>query len=150
VVVHRLVAGLLVIGGAGAASSCGSAVEVRPPAHAAACEPATGKWPTTVARQARAEVDVDGDQRDAAAWGDPAVIATCGWPAVGPTDDECLDIDGVYWVVERLTDGVRFTTFGRDPAIEVLVPEAYAPEPLLLPAFRDAARALPENGRRCR
>jgi hypothetical protein len=150
VVVHRLAAGLLVIGGAGVLSSCGSAVEVRPPAHAAACEPATDRWPTTVARRDRVEVDVDGDDRDAAAWGDPAVIATCGWPALGPTEDECLDVDGVYWVVDRLDDGVRFTTFGRDPAIEVLVPAAYAPEPLLLPAFRDAARALPENGRRCR
>jgi hypothetical protein len=87
---------------------------------------------------------------DARAWGDPAVIATCGWPALAPTTQECLDVDGVYWVVERLSDGVRFTTFGRDPAIEVLVPHAYAPEPLLLPAFAPAVRALPENGRACR
>jgi hypothetical protein len=87
---------------------------------------------------------------DARAWGDPAVIATCGWPPLAPTTQECLDVDGVYWVVERLSDGVRFTTFGRDPAIEVLVPHAYAPEPLLLPAFAPAVRALPENGRACR
>ena len=149
-VVPRLVAGLLVIGGAGVLSSCGSAVDVRTPPHSAACEPVTGRWPTTVAGRERAEVDVTGDERDAAAWGDPAVIATCGWPALGPTDAECLDVDGVYWVVDRLSDGARFTTFGRDPALEVLVPAAYAPEPLLLPAFGDAARALPENGRRCR
>ena len=131
-------------------SACGSGVEVRAPAHVPACEPATEQWPVTVARRDRVEVDVDGDERDAAAWGDPAVIATCGWPALGPTDAECLDVDGVFWVVERLDDGVRFTTFGRDPAIEVLVPDAYAPEPLLLPAFADAARALPGNGRVCR
>jgi hypothetical protein len=150
VVVRRLLAGLLVIGGAGVTSACGSAVDVRPPAHDAACEPATRSWPRTVAGRERVEADVTGDERDAAAWGDPAVIATCGWPALGPTDDECLDVDGVHWVVEQLSDGARFTTFGRDPAIEVLVPEAYAPEPLLLPAFADAARALPANGRRCR
>jgi hypothetical protein len=45
---------------------------------------------------------------------------------------------------------VRFTTFGREPAIEVLVPHAYKPEPLLLPAFGPAAKALPTNGRTCR
>ena len=52
-------------------------------------------------------------------------------------------------MVERLSDGARFTTFGTDPAIEVLVPKAYAPEPLLLPAFGPAAKALPQNGRHC-
>jgi len=51
--------------------------------------------------------------------------------------------------VRKLSDGAAFTTFGRDPAIEVLVPQAYSPEPLLLPAFGDAARALPANGRTC-
>ncbi len=86
---------------------------------------------------------------DAAAWGDPAIIATCGWPALGPTEQECLAVDGVDWVAEPLSDGVRFTTFGRTPALEVLVPDAYKPEPLLLPAFRAVAEALPGNGRRC-
>jgi hypothetical protein len=45
---------------------------------------------------------------------------------------------------------VRFTTFGRTPAIEVLVPDAYTPEPLLLPAFTAAARAIPQGTHRCR
>jgi Protein of unknown function (DUF3515) len=143
--------GLLVLGVAGVAlSGCSDAVEVTPPAHAAACEPATAKWPATVGGHARRGVDVTGDARDAAAWGDPAVIASCGWPALGPTERECLDVDGVYWVAEPLSDGVRFTTFGRDPAMEVLVPHAYRPEPLLLPAFGTAARSLPTNGRTCR
>jgi hypothetical protein len=103
------------------------------------------------ARAVRVEGGADSPaHRDQArAWGDPAIIATCGWPALGPTTDECLEVDGVHWVVEQLSDGAKFTTYGRDPAIEVLVPAAYAPEPLLLPAFRAAARALPDNGRRC-
>ena len=52
-------------------------------------------------------------------------------------------------MVSPLSDGTKFTTFGTDPAIEVLVPKAYAPEPLLLPAFVPAAKALPTNGRHC-
>ena len=36
--------------------------------------------------------------------------------------------------LRTLSDGASATTYGRDPAIEVLIPKAYAPEPLLLPA----------------
>ena len=83
------------------------------------------------------------------AWGDPPIIARCGVPPIGPTTDQCIDVSGIDWVAHRLTDGVRFTTYGRTPAIEVLVPSAYQPEPLLLPALGAAAAASPQGGRRC-
>jgi hypothetical protein len=151
----RAAAGLLVLGVAGGLlSGCGGvdrAVEVSPPGHTPQCDAATRLWPHTVSgKQRRMVRDSGGPEPNARAWGDPAIIATCGWPALGPTDKECLDVDGVYWVAEPLSDGVKFTTFGRDPAIEVLVPKAYQPEPLLLPAFGPAAKALPTNGRQCR
>jgi hypothetical protein len=85
-----------------------------------------------------------------AAWGDPAVVARCGVPGLGPTDTECLEVDGAGWIPEPLSDGTRFTSFGTDPAVEVLVPADYAPEPLLLPAFTAVAEALPRNGLQCR
>jgi len=44
---------------------------------------------------------------------------------------------------------VRFTTYGRSPAIEILVPSTYKPEPLLLPAFDAAASAIPQGERHC-
>jgi hypothetical protein len=84
------------------------------------------------------------------AWGDPAIIARCGLSPVGPTTDQCLDVSGVDWVAHQLTDGVRFTTYGRSPAIEVLVPSAYKPEPLVLPAFAAAASTIPQGERHCR
>ena len=84
-----------------------------------------------------------------AAWGDPAVVARCGLDPLGPTTDDCVSVDGVDWVVRTLSDGSAATTYGRDPAIEVLAPAAYGPVPLLLPAFSAAAGALPTNGRRC-
>ena len=147
-------AGLLVLGVAGAVvyAAWPRGVEVAPPTHQAACEPAAAAWPATVAGKDRRRVRLlrqDSRDADVRAWGDPAIVATCGWPALAPTDKECLDVDGVDWVVEPLSDGARFTTYGRDPAIEVLVPHAYAPEPLLLPAFGGAAKALPANGRTC-
>lgn len=85
-----------------------------------------------------------------AAWGDPAVIARCGMPPLAPTEVECVEVDGVGWIPQALSDGTRFTSFGTDPALEVLVPSRYAPEPLLLPAFSKAAKALPTNGLQCR
>jgi hypothetical protein len=68
---------------------------------------------------------------------------------LGPTTDQCLNVSGVDWVAHRLSDGVRFTTYGRTPAIEVLVPNAYQPEPLLLPAFGKAASAIAQGERHC-
>jgi hypothetical protein len=149
---HALATGLLVLGVAGGVlSACSRGVEVSPPPHHPSCGAATALWPRNVSGRATTPVSASsGRASDAAAWGDPAIIATCGWPALAPTTRECLEVDGVDWVVDRLSDGVRFTTFGRDPAIEVLVPHAYSPEPLVLPAFSPAARALPTNGRTCR
>jgi hypothetical protein len=141
-------AGLLVLGVAGAVLSAvwPRGVDVAVPSYrGTGCDPVG--WPSQVGGHEL--VSTSPLSSRAAAWGDPAVIATCGWPALGPTDQECLDVDGVYWVVESLSDGVRFTTYGREPAIEVLVPHAYAPEPLLLPAFGPAAKGLPSNGREC-
>lgn len=85
-----------------------------------------------------------------AAWGDPAIIARCGVTPPGPTTLECIAVDSVDWIVEPLTDGMVFTTFGRDPAMEVIVPSDYAPEPLMLGAFTGAADVLPHTSLRCR
>lgn len=141
-------AGLLVLGVAGAVMYAvwPRGVSVAVPSYDGRGCSSIG-WPSTVGGQEMTATTPLSPR--AASWGDPAIIATCGWPAIGPTDRECLDVDGVYWVAEPLSDGVRFTTFGRDPAIEVLVPDAYKPEPLLLPAFRHAAETLPTNGRNC-
>ncbi len=86
----------------------------------------------------------------AGAWGNPAVIARCGVPALAPTATPCIEVDGIGWIPQDLSDGTRLTTFGTDPALEVLVPAAHGPAPLLLPAFDAAAMALPRNGLECR
>ena len=127
-----------------------SSVDVTNPADAesAACRSVSAHWPKTVGGQTlRATSSSSAAVR---AWGDPAVIARCGLPPIGPTPDTCLDVSGIDWVAHQLTDGVLFTTYGRTPAIEVLVPNAYKPEPLLLPAFGAAAAAIPQGERHCR
>lgn len=131
-------------------SGCSAAVDVTPPAGAgsSACAAAARAWPQTVSGLKRR--DTTSSSAAVAAWGDPPVIARCGMPVLAPTADPCLEVNGVGWVQTNLSDGTKFTTFGTDPAIEVLVPAAYAPEGLLLPVFTAAAKTLPTTGHVCR
>ena len=136
-------AGLAVL----ALGACSRSTEVAlaPQASAPVCRDV--RWPATVSGHAR--VDTTPADPSVAAWGDPALIARCGLEPLAPTTDECVTVDGVDWVVRRLSDGTMATTYGRDPAVEVLAPTAYGPVPLLLPAFGALARSLPATGRHC-
>jgi hypothetical protein len=84
-----------------------------------------------------------------AAWGDPAIIWRCGVTPPGPTTKDCITVDGIDWVVDPLDDGTGFVTYGRDPAVQVLVPTAYAPETFALPALAAAVGTVPQNEHRC-
>lgn len=84
-----------------------------------------------------------------AAWGDPPIVARCGKAPIGPTEDPCIDINGVDWVATTLDDGTMFTTYGRDPAVEVLVPDAYDSAPMWLPAFGPAVEQIPQTLGEC-
>lgn len=130
-------------------SACSTAVEAAPAPRAdeALCAQVASAWPTQVGGNERVETTVDSPT--VAAWGDPAIIARCGVTSPGPTTDECLSADGVDWVMTRLDDGMRFVTYGRDPAVEVLVPSHYAPEPMLMSAFSQIGSVIPQGERRC-
>ncbi|MGL4177966.1 MAG: DUF3515 family protein [Dermatophilaceae bacterium] len=146
----RRLAAVAAVSGVALLAGCSSTVEVSVPSGGASsgCTAAAALWPDDVSGLSRRSTDPQSPA--VAAWGDPAVVARCGVGAVAPTDTECVEVDGVGWIPEELSDGIRFTSFGTDPAIEVLVPDSYAPEPLLLPVFAPAAKALPPNGLRCR
>jgi hypothetical protein len=65
-----------------------------------------------------------------AAWGEPgaAVTLRCGVTPPGPSPD-CQRVESaagtVDWIVATDGEGTwRFTTYGRDPAVEVVVPPA--------------------------
>ncbi|SLM99496.1 Protein of unknown function (DUF3515) [Brevibacterium sp. Mu109] len=57
------------------------------------------------------------------AWGEPAsVIVRCGVAPPAPTTDPCVNVDGVDWVQVRADEDTwQFVTYGRTPAVEVLV-----------------------------
>ena len=129
------------------ACSSGTEVSAAPAATSSACAAVVAAYPDTVGGQTRSKVTAD---VGAGAWGTPAIIARCGVAALGPTAVSCIEVYGIGWFPEDLADGTRLTTFGTDPALEILVPDSYGAAPLLLPAFDDAAAALPRNDLECR
>ncbi len=90
------------------------------------------------------------DHRSAAAWGDPAIIARCGLDPLAPTTELRHRRRGRLGRAPAHRRVALPTTYGRDPAIEVLVPQGYGAVPLLLPAFAGrVSRSLPGDGRHC-
>lgn len=83
-------------------------------------------------------------------WGSPGIVLRCGVEPVGPTTLPCLEINGVDWVVDDAGDPIRFLTYGREPAVEVLVPTEYGRENAsgALVDLEPAVSPLPQN-RRC-
>jgi hypothetical protein len=124
-------------------------VEVTAPAGGSdpACARLAARLPPTLRGQGRRATTSPSPA--VAAWGDPAIVWRCGVPLLGPTQDECTQVDGVDWVRVPLADGSSFTTYGREPAVQLLVPRAYAPEPLVLPALSRVVAAVPQGSRRC-
>lgn len=88
------------------------------------------------------------DAQATGAWGDPsAVILRCGVSVPGPTTQTCVRVDGIDWLVDG-TDAPDyvFTTFGRNPATEVIVDSSRASGEKVLGALASAIAAVPAAG----
>lgn len=57
------------------------------------------------------------------AWGDPAsVLLYCGIEPSGPTTDQCVNVDGVDWIMDDSQAPLfRFEAYGREPGLEVII-----------------------------
>jgi hypothetical protein len=140
---------LLVVSALTALAGCSHDVDARLPVHASdpACATAAAKLPKTLLKADRRSTHPSSPAL--AAWGDPAIILRCGVEAPGPTPDHCETVDGIDWVVQDLSDGKDFTTYGRSPAVQVLVPKHYAPEEFALTALTSAVATIPQSEHRC-
>ena len=104
-------------------TGCVQAVPLSPAADAnnAACADVTVRLPEVVAEKPQRETTAQAT----GAWGSPAaVILHCGVAVPGPTTDACISLNGVDWIAdesEAAEDTYRYTTYGRDPAIEVII-----------------------------
>ena len=118
--------------------------------HAPRLRAAAGSGLLAVARPTGSSAATSTRRRPATPprWGDPAVIARCG--VAGARADRrpsASTSTASTGSPSGSRDGTRFTTFGRDPAIEVLVPRTTRPRPLLCPAFADARPRDPAGER---
>ena len=119
-------------------------------ADSAPCQALTALWPSLVSSQPARAVSVQSPA--ARAWGNPAVIAICGYDAPAPSTLECLSVDGVAPVVHEPVHAVDGQAAqGGRPRF----PQAAARDDGRIPPRRRAARVqIPpravEDGPGCR
>lgn len=93
------------------------------------------------------------DAQGTAAWGDPTVVLLyCGVPVPEVSELPCVEVpsgSGIFWLREEVDAGFAFTTYGRDPAIRVVVdPDAVGPG-VVLDELSNAVSHTGETGREC-
>ncbi len=101
-------------------SSDGPEVKPAPGAAEPACAQLGTRLPGQVLSRDRTPLAVTG----AATWGDPAIVLRCGVTPPGPTGDPCNSVNDVDWVFTENKHEYRFVTFGRNPAVEVVIPSS--------------------------
>ncbi|CAN5317746.1 DUF3515 domain-containing protein [soil metagenome] len=113
-----LLAPLLLLALAGCAPIV--ALQPAPDAINPDCAKVIVNLPKTVADLPSRETDAQGT----GAWGNPvAVVLHCGVPVPAPTATlPCITVSGVDWLRDsKDVENSIFTTYGRDPAVEVVV-----------------------------
>lgn len=100
-------------------------------AQAQTCRNLVAALPATLAGEKA--VEVTGETEYGAAWGDPALVLTCGVDRMDLTDlPPCVEVEGVGWLVPAdASEGDRDATFTADgyrPRVQLEVPEEYLPE----------------------
>lgn len=101
-------------------SACSPAVDVAPAKDAAnaACAPMMLALPESIGEAKLRKTN----SQATAAWGDPSlVVLRCGVNVPGPTTDRCVSVNGVDWVIKEGNPVWTLTTFGREPATEILM-----------------------------
>ncbi|MDM4762983.1 DUF3515 family protein [Galbitalea sp. SE-J8] len=86
-----------------------------------------------------------------AAWGDPAAVTLrCGVEVPAPSTLPCYELNGIYWLLDDSAAPVyRYTTFGRDPAVQVVVDQDRASTYTSLDTLSDAVGSTPATGAVC-
>lgn len=127
-------------------SACTSLVadiEVAEDATDPLCAEAMVAMPEEIAGHERRRTDT----QSTAAWGEPAVaVFRCGVPSPGPTTDECVGANNVDWVVREEGANWRITTYGREPAMEVLFDGERVSSSSVMVDVGNAAARIPADG----
>lgn len=130
-------------------AGCGT---VRVPAGEFASDPVCAQIVMGAPEQMLEMDRVETSSQGTVAWGsgDDTVVMRCGVIPPGPTTDQCTRLeDGagvqVDWIIQELDGGVlQYTTYGREPAIDLTVPmEAAGDQPSAVPL--SVARLVEDN-----
>jgi len=136
-------------------AGCSPVVSMTPAAEFAndpECAAVSVRMPETISSYALRQTDAQAT----AAWGEPTVVLSyCGVPVPEVSDLPCVEIGGIFWLREEVPAGLAFTSYGRDPAVRVVVdvPEDAAEAPIapgvVLDELADAVSYTSATGREC-
>lgn len=128
-------------------TGCSATVALDPAADAASplCAEVSVRLPDAIGELASRSTNAQAT----GAWGEPAsVILRCGVPSPAPTADlPCVTVEGVDWLRDDSdAPNYVFTTYGREPAVEVIVNGDAASGLDALTALAPAVGRLPVTG----
>ena len=123
-------------------SACSPTVSLEPAADAnnPGCADVIVRLPDAVDGQERRTTNA----QSTAAWGNPAtVILRCGIEPVEISTLPCVTANGVDWIVDdSAKPSFRFISFGRTPALEVIVDSEKAVGVNALDSLADAVKSI--------
>lgn len=133
-----------------ALAGCTPIVDLAPAPDSAnpACAPMMIALPDQLADQPLRETGSQGT----AAWGNPSkVVLRCGVNPPGPTTEQCVGVNGVDWVLTqdpKKPETWTATTYGREPATEILFNQNEVASSTVLAQLSGAAGKIPQT-RKC-
>jgi hypothetical protein len=129
-------------------SACSPTVSLEPAADAnnPGCADVIVRLPDAVDGQERRTTNA----QSTAAWGNPAtVILRCGITPVEISTLPCVTANGVDWIIdESAKPNFRFISFGRTPALEVIVDSENAVGVNALDSLAEAVKSI-EPTKKC-
>ena len=148
--IARALATLLLVAALGAVlSGCSPIVALKPAPHAnaTACADVIVRLPQDVQNLPRRETDAQAT----GAWGDPAqVLLRCGVTVPSVSDLPCVSVDGQDWLRDDSNaPSYVFTSYGRSPAIAVVVDQSKLTPGLVLSDLSSVVAFTKPNGRVC-
>lgn len=126
----------------------GGVASVEPAPHAAdpECAEVMLAMPEVIGEHPQRETDSQGTS----VWGSPSrVVVRCGVEPPGPSPEHCVNADGVDWLaLEEDSADWRLISYGREPAVEVLLDVEEVPSSTVMLALAGAVERV-EQSREC-
>ncbi len=128
-------------------TGCTAVVPLQPATDASnpGCADLIVHLPTTVADQPERETNAQAT----GAWGSPAtVLLHCGVDVPAPTTLPCRSINGIDWIEDDSAAPMyRYTTYGRDPATELVIDSEKVSGSTVLVDLASAVSNIPATGK---